>query len=81
MRPAAAPFDPVRIVEAMLGVVDAGAPEKFDQVVVEDEAGDLIVDRDRPPTVRCERRTTIGVLIRCPRSVARPQRSEWVNPL
>lgn len=33
----------------MLGVIEAGPPEKFDQaLVVVDQTGDLIVDRDRP---------------------------------
>lgn len=55
MRPAAAPFDPLRVVEAMLGVVDARPPEKFDQaVVVADETNDLIIDRDRPTSGKGE---------------------------
>ncbi|MGW5273575.1 hypothetical protein ACWEQP_13505 [Streptomyces sp. NPDC004044] len=42
MGPPAAPFDPVRVVEEMLGVVDSGPPEKFDHVaVVVGEAGDV----------------------------------------
>lgn len=53
MRPAAAPFDPLRVLKAMLGVVEAGPPKKFDQaLVVVDETDDLIVDRDRPTAVK-----------------------------
>lgn len=51
---AAVPFDPVRVVEAMLGVVDAGTPKEFDQaVVVVDEADHLSVYGDHPTTGRC----------------------------
>lgn len=50
-RPAAAPFDPVRVLEVMLGVVETRPPEKFDQApVVVDETDDLIIDGDRPAT-------------------------------
>ncbi|MFJ1550848.1 hypothetical protein [Streptomyces sp. NPDC088246] len=39
----------MRVVEAVLGVVDPGLPEEFDQVaVVAGEAGDVAVDGDRP---------------------------------
>ncbi|MET7543902.1 hypothetical protein [Streptomyces sp. NPDC005507] len=45
----------MRVVEAMLGIVEASPPEKFDQaLVVVDGADDLIVDRDRPTAGRCE---------------------------
>ncbi|MFF7576903.1 hypothetical protein ACFZBE_18235 [Streptomyces sp. NPDC008061] len=46
MGPAAAPFDPVRIIDAMLGVMDSSPPEKADQVA--DDVGRLIMDRDHP---------------------------------
>ncbi|WP_392840278.1 hypothetical protein [Streptomyces sp. LN500] len=37
----------------MLGVIEAGPPEKFDQaLVVVDETDDLIIDRDRPAAVK-----------------------------
>lgn len=46
---AAAPLDPVRVVEGMLTVVEAGPSEEFDEVaVVAGEASDLAVDGDRP---------------------------------
>lgn len=49
MRPAVAPLDPARVVKALLSVVDAGPPEKFDQaVVVVYETDNLVIDRDRP---------------------------------
>ncbi|MFE3905068.1 hypothetical protein ACFXPY_33405 [Streptomyces sp. NPDC059153] len=53
----------------LLGVVDCGPPEKLDQAaVVVDDAGHLIVDRDRPTT---DRRNAVhddrGIGIACTR--------------
>ncbi|MFJ1550440.1 hypothetical protein [Streptomyces sp. NPDC088246] len=50
MRPAAAPFDPVRVVEEIPGVVESGPSQEFGEVaVIVREPGDLPVDGDPPP--------------------------------
>lgn len=74
MGPAAAPFDPVRIIDAMLGVMDSSPPEKADQVA--DDVGRLIMDRDHPAPGE-HRCTTVGALMdqACSRPAARARRA------
>ncbi|WP_455678753.1 hypothetical protein [Streptomyces atratus] len=49
VRPPAAPFDPVRVVDEFPGVVEPGTPHEFDEVaVVMGEPDDLPFDGDSP---------------------------------
>lgn len=74
----AAPFDPVRVVEEIPGVVEAGPPQEFDEVLVAVcEADGLPVDGDTAPA-RGERPwTTIGALIPPGRPGATAGASGW----